>query len=180
MEITRTINADKRYYIDENLIINSDSLVDTEYRFNDMKIQMYNLLYDKKYKNTGILTENTYSKWCKDTFKTSDYYNCAVYTSASGMLSSQNELNKLYIKTKKSDLDARDTKIASTIEQLEKKQAIKESLVIYAKTKKWKTPYSGCQTKMTGKSVSLPGTKKLKLTYMNETLRLTSENLRAG
>ena len=45
MEITRTINADKRYYIDENLIINSDSLVDTEYRFNDMKIQMYNLLY---------------------------------------------------------------------------------------------------------------------------------------
>ena len=49
MEITRTINADKRYYIDENLIINSDSLVDTEYRFNDMKIQMYNLLYDKKY-----------------------------------------------------------------------------------------------------------------------------------
>ena len=61
MEITRTINADKRYYIDENLIINSDSLVDTEYRFNDMKIQMYNLLYDKKYKNTGILTENTYS-----------------------------------------------------------------------------------------------------------------------
>ena len=62
MEITRTINADKRYYIDENLIINSDSLVDTEYRFNDMKIQMYNLLYDKKYKNTGILTENTYSK----------------------------------------------------------------------------------------------------------------------
>ena len=63
------------------------------------------------------------------------------------MLSSQNELNKLYIKTKKSDLDARDTKIASTIEQLEKKQAIKESLVIYAKTKKWKTPYSGCQTK---------------------------------
>ncbi len=163
MEITRTINADKRYYIDENLIINSDSLVDTEYRFNDMKIQMYNLLYDKKYKNTGILTENTYSKWCKDTFKTSDYYNCAVYTSASGMLSSQNELNKLYIKTKKSDLDARDTKIASTIEQLEKKQAIKESLVIYAKTKKWKTPYSGCQTKMTGKSVSLPGNKKVEV-----------------
>ena len=31
--------------------------------------------------------------------------------------------------------------------------------------------------KMTGKSVSLPGNKKLKLTYMNETLRLTSENL---
>lgn len=50
MEITRTINANKRYYIDENLIINPESLVNTEYKFNDMKIQMYNLLYDKNTK----------------------------------------------------------------------------------------------------------------------------------
>ena len=57
MEITRTINANKRYYIDENLIINPESLVNTEYKFNDMKIQMYNLLYDKKYKGSGTLTE---------------------------------------------------------------------------------------------------------------------------
>lgn len=161
MEITRTINADKRYYIDENLIINPDSLVDTAYRFNDMKIQMYNLLYDKKYKSVGILMTDTYSKWCKDTFKTSDYYNCAVYTSVSGILSSQNELNKMYMKTKESDLDARDAKIASIIEQIGKKQAIKDSLVTYAKTQKWKTPYPGCQTKMTGKSVTLPGDKKV-------------------
>ena len=161
MEITRTINADKRYYIDENLIVNPDSLINTEHQFNDMKIQMYNLLYDKKYKGSGILTKDTYSKWCKDTFKTNDYYNCAVYTCASGMISSQNELNKLYIKTRKSDLDARDTKIASTIEQIGKKQAVKASLVVYAKTKKWKTPYPGCQTKMTGKSVTLPGNKKV-------------------
>lgn len=72
MEITRTINADKRYYIDENLIINPESLVNTEYKFNDMKIQMYNLLYDKKYKGSGTLAEGTYSKWCKDTFGTND------------------------------------------------------------------------------------------------------------
>lgn len=161
MEITRTINADKRYYIDENLIINPESLVNTEYKFNDMKIQMYNLLYDKKYKGSGTLTEETYSKWCKDTFGTNDYYNCAVYTCASGMISSQNELNKMYMKTKKSDLDARDAKIASTIEQIGKKQAIKDSLVTYAKAQKWKTPYPGCQTKMTGKSVTLPGDKKV-------------------
>lgn len=161
MEITRTINADKRYYIDENLIINPESLVNTEYKFNDMKIQMYNLLYDKKYKGSGTLAEGTYSKWCKDTFGTNDYYNCAVYTCASGMISSQNELNKMYIKTKKSDLDARDAKIASAIEQIGKKQAIKDSLVTYAKTQKWKTPYPGCQTKMTGKSVNLPGDKKV-------------------
>lgn len=161
MEITRTINADKRYYINENLIINPDSLINTERQFNDMKIQMYNLLYDKKYKGSGILTEETYSKWCKDTFGTNDYYNCAVYTCASGIISSQNELNKMYIKTKKSDLDARDAKIASVIEQIGKKQDIKGSLVAYAKTKKWKTPYPGCQTKMTGKSVILPGNKKV-------------------
>ena len=161
MEITRTINANKRYYIDENLIINPESLVNTEYKFNDMKIQMYNLLYDKKYKGSGTLTEETYSKWCKDTFGTNDYYNCAVYTCASGMISSQNELNKMYMKTKKSDLDARDAKIASTIEQIGKKQAIKDSLVAYAKAQKWKTPYPGCQTKMTGKSVTLPGDKKV-------------------
>lgn len=36
MEITRTINANKRYYIDENLIINPESLVNTEYKFNDI------------------------------------------------------------------------------------------------------------------------------------------------
>ena len=117
-----------------------------------MKIQMYNLLYDKKYKGSGALTEEAYSKWCKDIFGTNDYYNCAVYTYASGVISSQNELNKLHITTKESDLDARDTKIASTIEQLQKKQAIKDSLVTYTKTKKWKTPYPGCQTKMTGKN----------------------------
>lgn len=29
MEITRTINADKRYYLDEDKIINSGSLMDT-------------------------------------------------------------------------------------------------------------------------------------------------------
>lgn len=161
MEITRTINADKRYYIDENLIINPGSLIDAEYKFNDMKIQMYNLLYDKKYKGSGALTEEAYSKWCKDIFGTNDYYNCAVYTYASGVISSQNELNKLHITTEESDLDARDTKIASTIEQLQKKQAIKDSLVTYTKTKKWKTPYPGCQTKMTGKTVTLPGDKKV-------------------
>ena len=82
-----------------------------------MKIQMYNLLYDKKYKNTGILTENTYSKWCKDTFKTSDYYNCAVYTSASGMLSSQNELNKLNIKTSASGRIDMGISVDDTVEE---------------------------------------------------------------
>lgn len=161
MEITRTINADKRYYLDENLITNADSLIETIRRFNDIQMQMYNLLYEKKYMASGSLTEQTYSQWCKDKFETNDYYNCAIYTRASGMLSSQKELRTLYMQTKRSDLKARDTKIASTEQQLAKKQAIKDSLVTYAKTGRWKTPYTGCQTKVAGKKVNLPGGKTM-------------------
>lgn len=178
MEIIRTINANKRYYLDENFIINPDSLIHTIYKFNDMKIQMYNLLYDKKYKDSGILKKETYSKWCKDTFGTNDYYNCAVYTGASGIISSQNELNKLYIKTKKKDIDARDAKIKDTIEQLKKKQSIKDSLVIYAKTKKWKTPYAGCQTKMTGKTVTVSGGKKIDVDTYERKIESDIRNLK--
>ena len=161
MEITRTINADKRYYLDENLITNADSLIETIRRFNDIQMQMYNLLYEKKYMASGSLTEQTYSQWCKDKFETNDYYNCAIYTRASGMLSSQKELRTLYMQTKRSDLKASDTKIASTEQQLAKKQAIKDSLVTYAKTGRWKTPYTGCQTKVAGKKVNLPGGKTM-------------------
>ncbi len=95
-------------------------------------------------------------------------------------LSSQDELNKLYIKTKKSDIDARDTKIASTIEQLEKKQAIKDSLVTYAKIQKWKTPYPGCQTKMTGKSVTLPGSKKVDVDTYERNIEADIRRLKSG
>lgn len=161
MEITRTINADKRYYIDEDTMTNADSLIDTIRMFNDIQMQMYNLLYEKKYMDSGILTKQTYSNWCKDTFGTSDYYNCAVYTRASGMLSSQKELRSLHIRTKEADLKARDTKIKSTGQQLAKKQAIKDAIVLYIKTGKWKTPYTGCQTRVAGKNVKLPGNKTI-------------------
>ena len=161
MEITRTINADKRYYFDENLITNAASLIETIRRFNDIQMQMYNLLYEKKYMASGGLTEQTYSQWCKDKFGTNDYYNCAIYTRASGMLSSQKELRTLYMQTKKSDLKARDAKITATEQQLAKKQAIKDSLVLYVKTGRWKTPYTGCQTKVAGKKVKLPGGKTM-------------------
>ena len=169
MEITRTINADKRYYIDEDTMTNADSLIDTIRMFNDIQMQMYNLLYEKKYMDSGILTKQTYSNWCKDTFGTSDYYNCAVYTRASGMLSSQKELRSLYIRTKEADLKARDTKIKSTGQQLAKKQAIKDAIVLYIKTGKWKTPYTGCQTRVAGKNVKLPA-----VSYTHLTLPTTS------
>lgn len=161
MEITRTINADKRYYLNENLIINPEALVNTLYRYNDIKMQLYNQLYLKKYMKSGELMEETYSEWCKKNFHTNDYYNCAIYTYASGILSSQSELKKLYMKTNQEDLTARDRKITSTIEQLEKKKSIKSCLVAYAKTGKWHIPYKGYQTKMHGKNVFLPGNRKV-------------------
>ena len=69
MEITRTINADKRYYLDENLITNADSLIETIRRFNDIQMQMYNLLYEKKYMASGSLTEQTYSSGVRISLK---------------------------------------------------------------------------------------------------------------
>ena len=41
MELTRTVNADKRYYPDEDRIYHADSLLDTIRRFNDIKIQFF-------------------------------------------------------------------------------------------------------------------------------------------
>lgn len=134
MEITRTINADKRYYLDEDKIINRGSLMDTIVRFNDMKMALYNALYDQKFLKTGPLCTQSYSSWLKEMYGTNDYYNCAVYTYANGAISSQKELNKLYIKGKERDLKARDEKIESVQTQLDKKVAVKASLKIYAKS----------------------------------------------
>lgn len=156
MIITRTINADKRYYLDEETMVNPDSIVDTISRFNDMKIQLYNVLYDKKYLNAGPLISQTYSAWLKENFGTNDYYNCAVYTYASGAVSSQKELKSLYEKTNAEDLKARDAKIESTQRTLDNKRKLKESIRIYLKTGKWKTPYFGCRFKVSGSNLSLP------------------------
>ena len=50
MQLTRTINADKRYYLDEDEIQNVESLIQTMERFNHIKIKLYNCLYDKSFK----------------------------------------------------------------------------------------------------------------------------------
>ena len=83
MQLTRTINADKRYYLDEDEIQNVESLIQTMERFNNIKIQLYNCLYDKSFLKRGPLLEGTYSSWLKRNDGTTDYYNCAIYTYAS-------------------------------------------------------------------------------------------------
>ena len=156
MIITRTVNADKRYYLDEENIINAESLVDTISKFNNMKIQLYNALYDKKYLNDGPLITQTYSAWLKDNFGVNDYYNCAVYTYASGTLSSQKELKDLYEKTRAEDLEARDAKIESTQHKLDNKRKLKDSIRGYLKTGKWENPYFNCRHKVSGRNITLP------------------------
>ena len=49
MELSRTINSDKRYYLDENTIENAVSFLQTMRVFNDAKMDLYNALYDQKY-----------------------------------------------------------------------------------------------------------------------------------
>ena len=92
MELSRTINSDKRYYLDENTIENAASFLQTMRVFNDAKMDLYNALYDQKYLASGPLIDHAYPVFLKEKYKTNDYYNAAIYTAASGSISSQKEL----------------------------------------------------------------------------------------
>lgn len=68
MELTRTINSDKHYYLDETNIVNAASFLKTMRVFNDAKIQLYNALYDQRYLNRGPLLEVAYPAFLKKKF----------------------------------------------------------------------------------------------------------------
>ena len=92
MELLRTIDSDKRYYLDENTIENTVSFLQTMRVFNDAKIDLYNALYDQKYLASGPLIDHAYPVFLKEKYKTNDYYNAAVYSAASSSISSQKGL----------------------------------------------------------------------------------------
>ena len=56
MELSRTINSDKRYYLDKKTIENAASLLETMRVFNDAKMDLYNALYDQKYLKCRAVT----------------------------------------------------------------------------------------------------------------------------
>ena len=155
MELSRTINSDKRYYLDENTIENAASFLQTMRVFNDAKIDLYNALYDQKYLVSGPLIDHAYPVFLKEKYKTNDYYNAAVYTAASGSISSQKELKKYYSTTITADLKTRDEKIQTIQEALYKKKAVKNSIRIYRKDGRWVTPYPRCQLKVKGLMIVL-------------------------
>ena len=65
MELSRTINSDKRYYLDENTIENAAPFLQTMRIFNDAKIDLYNALYDQKYLTSGPLLDHAYPAFLK-------------------------------------------------------------------------------------------------------------------
>ena len=149
-----TLNADSRYYIDEAGITNPDSLCDTITKFNAMKFDLFNQLYNKSICKTGPLAEGvTYSQYLKMRYKTNDYYNAAIYATASGVLSAQKELYKFNIQTQQGNIIARKEKIKSVKEKLDQKRAIKKSIVTYLKTGKWERPYPKCRLKVISKKI---------------------------
>ena len=134
MELSRTINSDKRYYLDENTIENAASFLQTMRVFNDAKIDLYNALYDQKYLVSGPLIDHAYPVFLKEKYKTNDYYNAAIYSAASGSLSSQKELKKYYSTTITADLKTRDEKIQTIQEALYKKRPLRTRFESIEKT----------------------------------------------
>ena len=152
MELSRTINSDKRYYLDENTIENTASFLQTMRVFNDAKIDLYNALYDQKYLASGPLIDHAYPVFLKEKYKTNDYYNAAVYSATSGTISSQKELKKYYSTTITADLKTRDEKIQTIQEALDKK---KEMLEYIREQDLWL--YHKLRYSILGRAANLPG-----------------------
>ena len=89
--------------------------------FNDAKMDLYNALYDQKYLGTGPLLEHAYPVFLKERYQTNDYYNAAIYSAASGQLSSQKELKKYYKTTIAADLKTRECQLIEEIDKLRKR-----------------------------------------------------------
>lgn len=159
MKITKTVNCNQRYYLDEFNIMNFESFMNTIRVFNLAKIDLYSQKYRLKYSNDGALTTIKEGMYLKNEYGLSAYFQSAVCTAANGQLSSQAELQKFYKQCYEADIKTRQEKIAKTKEELVRKQGVKESLVTYAKTGRWVKPYSKCQLKVCGSYVQGPGIK---------------------
>ena len=137
----------RRYYVDEMAEGDFQKFVENLHRFTDVKIQYYNALYDSKYNieaSEERLHGRTLTAWCKEKFGIGDYYIAAANQMASGQLSSQKELIKLYINDRKQEISEIEDKIAETQEDLDKKLLVKQTLIRYYRTGVFQKPYSKC------------------------------------
>ena len=161
MELTKTIYGNKRYYLDENTIVNQDAMLHTFQTYNDIRMELYNVRYAEKFQNDGPLMHTKYSAWLKEKFHINAYYQATLYSDVNGCLSSQKELNSLHIKTIKEELKNKKQKIQTLQDTLDKKKAMKSSLKQYLMTGKWIKPYPLCKIVIQGKYCTLFSGKKL-------------------
>lgn len=145
MKLTITIPS-RRYYVDELVSDPANptgilsSLADTFAQFNILKERAYNRLYDEKY--LGIkLPEKLPAMIKKEAarrfgIRINDYYITSIYSRASGLLSSQKELQKLYDQEFKERQENREEKIKSLEEELARKQELKALFVARSKARK--------------------------------------------
>ena len=158
-----TVNG-PRYYKEDLKPGAFDACVHALCLYNDLKIRLYNVLYAQRYlqdSDADILTKRdmTYCAWLKETFGINDYYAASLYSDVTGILSSQREFRKWYLSRMEEDLDTRKNKVKSLTESLKKLRAVKQAIVVYAKTGKFKRPYKGCQLKICGQ-IACPGGKR--------------------
>lgn len=156
-----TVNS-ARYYPEDLAPGAFDLCIRSICCYNDFKIQMYNAMYANRYlpgsKGDIIGLKNiTYSAWMKE-YGINDYYSTSLYAEVTGLLSSQREFRKWYLSRMREDLDTRKNKVKSLAGSLEKLRAMKQAIVAYVKTGKFKRPYSGCQLKICGQT-ACPGGK---------------------
>ena len=174
-----TING-PRYYKEDLKPGAFDLCIQSICCYNDFKIQMYNAMYANRYLPGSKwdilgLKNITYSAWMKE-YGINDYYSTSLYAEVTGLLSSQRELRKWYLARMEEDLDTRKNKVKSLAESLKKLRAVKQAIVTYAKTGKFKRPYKGCQLKICGQ-IACPGGKR---TYdLDEYERIVEQRIRS-
>mgnify|MGYP006973120028 CR=1 FL=1 len=156
MQITVTVNSDRRYYLDGPFVSGADSLVETVRRFNVMKIALYNELYDRDIlkKEDCTLKSESYSAflkrlaremgWASEKDPLSDYYTRAVYSASNGALRAQKEQKELHKETASEKLDECYGKAKEEQESLDKLLSVKASLKAFLNGKGWTPPYEDC------------------------------------
>ena len=96
LKITKTVNCSMRYYLDEDMLTNAASFMDTIKIFNLAKIDLYNQKYNAQYHNTVSYSEDSPYKFLKNKYNVNAYYQASINSTADGQLSSQKELRKFY------------------------------------------------------------------------------------
>ena len=98
--------------------------------FNKILHSVYNLqiLEERIVKKDKKFSKTNYHKWLKETFNLDDYYANSILQQSKAIISSQDELSKLYIEQAKIDIKEIKKKMATTKSRKTTLQKIKDNL----------------------------------------------------